>query len=224
MPSSNDDRLRQRARKKLLRVTLPDGRVICHKSATMTFIEVLQSIDSSLFSQIDLELSHLPLLSQEIYPRFKDYMKPVKDGWYVNNQSDTDQKYMQLRSIARQLKIGMEVEVGTDFITSEKKVEQKSHKKDNKLLVKCPDGEYIANDNPVDTYLQTIWKIGVEEIKRKGVSFKDKALVTTVKQYNGQIQVDTNRWLIVPSQTKEKYKLLVFINAVMKSGLEITLI
>ena len=46
---------------------------------------------------------HLPLISQEIYPRFKEWMKPIGEGWYVNTQSDSDQKYMQLVSIKQQL-------------------------------------------------------------------------------------------------------------------------
>lgn len=32
-----EDNLRQRAKRNLLRVAFPDGKVICHKNATMTF-------------------------------------------------------------------------------------------------------------------------------------------------------------------------------------------
>ena len=85
-----DENLRQRATKKLLRVTMPDGTVICHKSATMTMIDVLIAIGSENFSNITTENCHLPLLSKEIYPRYKEYMKPVCDGWYINAQSDTE--------------------------------------------------------------------------------------------------------------------------------------
>ena len=219
-----EENLRQRATKKLLRVTLPDGRVICHKSATMTFIEALEEIGSSNYECITLENCHLPLLSKEIYPRFGEWMKPLKDGWYVNAQSDTEQKYIQLKSIAKQLNIPLEVEVGQDFITSDVKVKQKSPKRDTKLLVKFPDGEYVAGDNPVDTFLQTIWKIGIEEIRRKGLEYKGKPLITTTKQFNGQIQIDASRWLTIPPLTIDKYKLLRVIDSMMRTKLEITMI
>ncbi len=219
-----DDNLRQRATKKLLRVTLPDGKVICHKSATMTMIDALVGIGSENFSKITTENCHLPLLSREIYPRYKDWMKPVVDGWYVNIQSDTQQKYMQLISIKTQLGLKMEIELGTDFITSDMKVVQKSKKKDDKLLVKFPNGEYAAGENPIDTLIDAIWQIGPDNIRRKELTFKDKPIITLSKQYNGQVQVGQNYWLTVPNQTKDKYKMLRIIDVMMKLGLEISII
>lgn len=219
-----EENLRQRATKKLLRVTMPDGTVICHKSATMTMIDALVAIGSENFPKITTENCHLPLLSKEIYPRYKDYMKPVCDGWYINAQSDTGQKYMQLTSIKSQLGIAMEVEMGTGFITSDAKVVQKSKKKDDKLLVKFPDGEYAAGENPIDTLIDAIWQIGPDNIRRKELTFKDKPIITLSKQYNGQVQVGQNLWLTVPNQTKDKYKMLRIIDVMMKLGLEISII
>ena len=219
-----EENLRQRATKKLLRVTMPDGTVICHKSATMTMIDVLVAIGSENFPRITTENCHLPLLSKEIYPRYKDYMKPVCDGWYINAQSDTGQKYMQLTSIKSQLEIAMEVEMGTGFITSDAKVIQKSKKKDDKLLVKFPNGEYAAGENPIDTLIDAIWQIGPDNIRRKELMFKDKPIITLSKQYNGQVQVGQNLWLTVPNQTKDKYKMLRIIDVMMKLRLEISII
>ena len=219
-----EENLRQRATKKLLRVTMPDGTVICHKSATMTMIDALVAIGSENFHKITTENCHLPLLSKEIYPRYKDYMKPVCDGWYINAQSDTGQKYMQLTSIKSQLGIAMEVEMGTGFITSDAKVVQKSKKKDDKLLVRFPNGEYAAGENPIDTLIDAIWQIGPDNIRRKELTFKDKPIITLSKQYNGQVQVGQNLWLTVPNQTKDKYKMLRIIDVMMKLGLEISII
>jgi len=219
-----EENLRQRATKKLLRVTMPDGTVICHKSATMTMIDALVAIGSENFPKITTENCHLPLLSKEIYPRYKDYMKPVCDGWYINAQSDTGQKYMQLTSIKSQLGIAMEVEMGTGFITSDAKVVQKSKKKDDKLLVRFPNGEYAAGENPIDTLIDAIWQIGPDNIRRKELTFKDKPIITLSKQYNGQVQVGQNLWLTGPNQTKDKYKMLRIIDVMMKLGLEISII
>lgn len=219
-----EESLRKRATKKLLRVTMPDGMVICHKSATTTLVEVLKTIGSENFANITTENCRLPLLSKEIYPRFKEYMKPVCDGWYVNTQSDTGQKYMQLISIKSQLGIAMEIEVGSDFITSDAKVIQKSKKGRDDLLVKFPNGYYAAGENPIDTLIDAVWQIGPENIRRKELMFKGKSIITMSKQYNGQVQVGQNLWLTVPGQTKEKYQMLRIIDVMMKLGLEITLI
>ncbi|MBR3472545.1 MAG: hypothetical protein IKH22_08195 [Prevotella sp.] len=219
-----DENLRQRATRKLLRVTMPDGKVICYKSATMTLIDALVAIGEENFSKITTENCHLPLLSKEIYPRYKDYMKPVCNGWYVNAQSDTQQKYMQLISIRTQLGLQMEVEVGTDFETSDEKVIQKQKKKDDKLLVKFPSGEYAAGENPIDTLIDAIWQIGPEIIQRKELMFKNKNIITPIKKYNGQVQVGENMWLTVPNSTKDKYKMLRIIDAMLRLRLEITII
>lgn len=219
-----EENLRQRATKKLLRVTLPDGKVICHKSVTMTLIDTLKEIGSDRFGEIKTENCHLPLLSREIYPRFEEWMKPVVDGWYVNTQSDTRQKYMQLISIKSQLGIQMEIELGTDFITSDLKVVQKTKKRDDKLLVKFPDGDYAAGENPIDTLIDAIWKIGPENIRRKELMYKGKPIISLSKQYNGQVQVGQNMWLTVPVTTKDKYKMLRIIDAMLRLKLEINII
>lgn len=219
-----DENLRQRTPSKLLRVTFPNGKVICHKNVTKTFIDTLVEIGSSRFEEITLESCHLPLLSREIYPRLKDWMKPVTDGWYLNTQSDTGQKYMQLRSIKEQLGLDIEIEIGTGFITSDEKAFQKTKKAVDKLLVKFPDGTYIAGDSVLDTYLEAIWKIGPDEIKRKDLEFMGKPIITLSQMMNNQVQVGVNRWLYVPSATKDKCRLLRYISTLMKLNLEVNII
>ena len=131
---------------------------------------------------------------------------------------------MQLISIRTQLGLQMEVEVGTDFETSDEKVIQKQKKKDDKLLVKFPSGEYAAGENPIDTLIDAIWQIGPEIIQRKELMFKNKNIITPIKKYNGQVQVGENMWLTVPNSTKDKYKMLRIIDAMLRLRLEITII
>lgn len=220
-----DKQIRIRAKKKLLRVTFPDGEVICYNNATSTMIAALNKIGSDKFPVINLELCHLPLLSKEIYPQYKEWMKPVCDGWYLNAQSNSDNKYLQLCAISDQLSLGLCVEIGTDFETQATlpNKEKKRSTKD-KLLVKFPDGEYVANGRALDTYLETIWKLGIDEITRKNLTWGGNALITTSQVANSQIQVGERRWVVVPSLTKDKAKLLRVIAAILKIKLEITII
>jgi hypothetical protein len=39
----------------------------------MTFVEALQKIEADKLKEVKLESYHLPLISQEVYPRFKDF-------------------------------------------------------------------------------------------------------------------------------------------------------
>ncbi|MCM1178231.1 MAG: hypothetical protein NC308_04860 [Clostridium sp.] len=215
---------RLRAAKKLLRVSFSDGTVICYKSATLTFIEALRKIGVANLQGIDLEIGHLPLISRECYPQYKDYMKPLDDGWYVNTQSDSSQKYIQLTSIKNSLGLDYTVEIGTDFETSTTKGFVKSRKKTDCLLVKFPDGSFVGGESPKDTYIQTINKLGLEQIFRKEMTILGKEIVTRYKKYSNQMESTNGMWLTVPSQTKNKIKVLENVAAKLKIVLEISVI
>lgn len=219
-----EEKYRVRAKKKLIRVTFPNGKVICYNNTTSTMINVLTEIGSDKFPAINLELCHLPLLSKEIYPQYKEWMKPVCDGWYLNAQSNSDSKYLQLRSINEQFSLGLNIELGTDFETEKKPIKEKKSRTKDKLLVKFPDGEYVGNDSAMETFLEVVWKLGIDDIMRKNLTWGSNSLITTSKVINSQVQVGENRWIIVPGTTKDKVKLLRVIMALLHTNLEITII
>lgn len=213
---------RGRAKKKRIRVTFPNGKVICYKSATDTMVATLQELGDDIISEINMELCHLPLLSKEVYPKYKEWMKPVCDGWYINTQSNSDSKFLQLKAINEQLALGLTIELGDDFEAQENPNKEKRSKSRDKLLVRFPDGQYFANNSTLDTFLEVVWEIGIDEIKRKELSWGGNPLVTSSKMFNNQVQVDEQRWIIVPNTTKDKIKLLRVIGAMFHLKMEIT--
>ena len=219
-----DEIRRTRAKKKYLRVTFPSGKVICYKNATSTMIATLNKIGEDKFPLIKLELCHLPLLSREIYPKYKKDMKPICDGWYLNAQSNSDSKFLQLKAINDQLDLGLKIELGDDFETQEEPEKEKRSKTKDKLLIKMPDGEYIANDSALETFLETVWQLGIDEIRKKELSWGGNPLITRTKIANNQVQVDSDRWIIVPNTTRDKVKLLRVIGAMLHVKMEINVI
>ena len=192
------ERLRSRAKKKRLRVTFPNGKVICYNNTTTTMIAVLIEIGSDRFSSINMNLCHLPLLSRTIYPKYTKWMKPICDGWYLNTQSDSESKFMQLHSINEQLATGLIIEIGSDFDVYEPPAMEKKSRTKDKLQVTFPNGEYIADYNALNTYL------------------------CVIKKTNYQVQIDENRWVIVPNTTKDKAKVLRTISVMFQIKLDIT--
>lgn len=189
---------RSRAKKKLLRVTFPNGKVICYNNATSTMIAVLNEIGEDRFSSIKLDLCHLPLLSKEIYPKYQKDMKPICEGWYQNAQSNSDTKFLQLKAINEQLELGLKIELGADFKTLEEPEKERKTRGRDKLLVKMPDGEFIANDSALETFLEVIWNLGIEDIRKKDLSWSGNPLITSKKMVYNQVQIDNDRWIIVP--------------------------
>lgn len=223
-PKLNNYNIRQRAKKSLIRVTFPNGNMICYNNVTDTLIETLKAIGVETFPLIKLELCHLPLLSRTIYPKYKEWMKPICDGWYINAQSNSEAKFLQLKSINEQLNLGLKIEIGTDFETEKRTDKQPRQKAKDKLLIKMPDGEYIANNSALDSFLEAVWQIGIDAIKKKNFQYNGADLITSAKESYNQVQIDNSKWIRIPNSTKDKAKLLRVIAAVLRLNIEVTTI
>ena len=213
---------RDRARRKLLRVTFPNGKVLCYKSTTDTMIATMQELGDDVIANIKLQSCHLPLLSKEIYPKYKEWMKPVCNGWYLNTQSNSESKFLQLNAINEQLSLGLKIELGEDFVAQDNPNKEKRTRTKGEILVKLPDGQCFANNSITNTFLELIREIGIDKIKQKELTWCGKPLITTSKMFNGQVRIDNERWIIVPNTTKDKVKLLRVIGAMLRINMEIT--
>ena len=195
---------RDRARRKLLRVTFPNGKALCYKSTTDTMIATMQELGDEVIANIKLQSCHLPLLSKEIYPKYKEWMKPVCNGWYLNTQSNSDTKFLQLNAINEQLSLGLKIELGEDFVAQDNPNKEKRTRTKGEILVKLPDGQCFANNSITNTFVEVIREIGIDKIKQKELTWCGKPLITTSKMFNGQVRIDNERWIIVPNTTKDK--------------------
>jgi len=102
-----------RAPGKTLRVTLPDGRVICENKAIDTFIETLQFLGLGNCARIKsvIQLGHpVVATTPNNYDGFQPgSIKEVK-GFYIETKTSTDRKAEQLREYAQALGINIKVE------------------------------------------------------------------------------------------------------------------
>lgn len=215
---------REYSQKKLLRVTFPDGTVICYKNVTMTFVEALRKIGVDKLQNVHLDVYKRPIITREIYEGFEADIKPLDNGWYVFACGDSTEKYLRLTTIIKQLEIeGITVEIGTDFETSNVKGFSKARKKVGGLLVQFADGEFIGGESPKDSYIQALSKIGLDTICYKGFEDRGEELVTRYNKYKGQVQ-SGGKWITIPGQTKDKIRALERISQKLNLGLKITII
>lgn len=214
----------QRGLKKVLRVTFPDGKVLCYKSITLTFVETLRNIGVERLQEINLELCHLPLIAKEIYPKYKQWMKPLDDGWYVNTQSTSEQKYLQLKSITKQLDLDIKIEIGENIKPSPVKSFQRTGDKGRVLLIKTPDGSFIGGESPMEVYKETLKWIGLDMLKQKQIELEGKKVVTAYQLYKSQVEIEKGTWLTIPSDTNKKIKALRVLKALLRIDLEINVI
>lgn len=212
------------SQKKLLRVTFPDGTVLCYKNVTMTFVEALRKIGVDKLQNVHLDIYKRPIITREIYEGFEADIKPLDNGWYVFACGDSTEKYLRLTTIISQLQLeGITVEIGTDFETSTIKGFSKARKKVGGLLIQFADGEFVGGESPKDSYIQALTKIGLDIIYYKGFEDRGEELVTRYNKYKGQVQ-SGGKWITVPGQTKDKIRALERISQKLNLGLKITII
>lgn len=217
-----EENLRQRAKVRMLRVTMPDGEVLCFNKPKQTFMETLRRIGSEHFHRIKLKVKGYPLLSKESFPAFKDKTEEVCDGWNVITAGDAGERFIKLRAIAKQLAINMKVEIGDDFITEKSPTSQTKKSPIRKLKVIFPNNGFLNGENSINTFVETIRRIGPEVIKRKEIEYQGKPVITFSKVHNSQVQ-EGNYWVTVPGTTIEKYKMLRLLSSKMKLGLDVSI-
>ena len=212
------------SQKKLLRVTFPDGTVICYKNVTMTFVEALRKIGVDKLQNVHLDIYKRPIITREIYEGFEADIKPLDNGWYVFACGDSTEKYLRLTTIIKQLDIkDLKVEIGTDFETSNVKGFTKAKKKVGGLLIQFSDGEFVGGESPKDSYIQAITKIGLDIICQKGFEDHGEELVTRYNKYKNQVQ-SGGKWITIPGQTKDKIRALERVSQKLGLGLKMTII
>lgn len=175
---------------KKIRVRFPDGTVYCYSSVKETFLETLKKIDPKKLYEVKLEVCHLPMFTRLVkgtaYELYKDFMEPIGNGWYVNIQGDTYNKYVQLKNISEQLGLGLEIDLSEDF--KGEKVARGS-KGMAVLEVTFPDHTVIGEENTNETFMQCIWHLGIDNVRKLNLKHGGKDLITSSKLYRGKYKL-----------------------------------
>lgn len=99
------------APKTILKVTLPDGRIIRYPKAKDTLVEVVKLIGADRIRNLGLKYCKIPFISNTRDEKYGKSQYPVGDGWLVLTHSGTRDKKKQLDKIARALGLDIKVEI-----------------------------------------------------------------------------------------------------------------
>lgn len=223
-----DEKLRVRGKRQRLKVSFADGTIVCDVSATITMMQVIDKIGVERVAALGMEVCHVPLVSRDVAPRYAEWTKEIKPGcgWYLMAQSDTKQKYMQLKSIFLQLGMSVKIELG-DFesLASEKNDgKRKVYKKKAQLRVVFADGFVVCSNDHRHVFLETIRCVGLEKVKKTNLQIAGNPVVTKERKSASQVQLSTGEWLTVPSQVKDKYKVLKIISSMTHTPFEVKIV
>lgn len=194
----------------LIKVTFSDGEEICFKRPVNTVVATLQKIGADRFPEITMTIRRRPLVSQEIYPELKKFIKEVVPGWYYITQSDTREKTSQLLNIDRMLNLGLKIEVSSDFKGAPNPKIEGVTKRKSRLIVTLPDEEVIDYDSYKDVFTACIDKIGPSRVMHNanfGLS-KNRPLITVTNIDGKRIKVGDFMYLTIPDTVKDAKKTL----------------
>ena len=225
-PSSDmESTLRQRNAKKKIRVTFPDGKVFCDKSPARTEIQTIEYIGVEKVKDLGMTVCHIPLISDKIETKYKDWTSPIGNGYYIMTSANTDQKCLQLIAIRNKLNLNIKIEMSESFsIVSNDGLNERKKKEKQMLLVNFEDGTSIGNINQTETFIKTIEYLNIEKVGHANVQVSGKPLITSTKQYTNQEQLKNGRWITIPNSTKDKYRTLRVVSSMLHVNIEITIV
>ena len=96
-----------KAAAKVLRVTLPDGRVICHSKAAETLAEAVDYIGFERVESLNWIVFGQPFVSKRRYP----HGQQERNGWYVTTHSNTEYKKRQIERLSELFGLNLVVEM-----------------------------------------------------------------------------------------------------------------
>ena len=99
--------------KTILRVTMPNGRVIQDAKAKRTFVQVIEQIGIMRVRRLGMSFAHVPIVSNTLDSKYGSAQIPVGNGFYVMTHSSTLDKKKQLEKIAAALGLNIKVEICT---------------------------------------------------------------------------------------------------------------
>lgn len=97
--------------KTLLKVTFPDGRVICHQKVADTLVEIIDFVGPEVVSTLNVIKSSAPLVAKIMPPKGG---KELEGGWFVCTHSSTKVKKRQIEQISDELKLDLKIEEITE--------------------------------------------------------------------------------------------------------------
>ena len=94
-----------------IRVTFPDGRVICPSKVLEALVEVVKYAGAERGRELGINCCGDNLILKNPAPRYQKPSKPVGDGWLCNTCSDTGTKYAQITEISNRLNLLLKIEL-----------------------------------------------------------------------------------------------------------------
>mgnify|MGYP006916030009 CR=1 FL=1 len=107
-PNKRNSSTGEKSPKSCLRVTFPNGKIICNSKNAETLCQVIDKIGPKKVANLGLQVSSQPLVSRKKHERSQN---EISKGWLVTTHSSTLLKKHQIEQISEALGLGLVVEL-----------------------------------------------------------------------------------------------------------------
>lgn len=216
---------RKRQKTHTLKVTYPDGRIIQHRQAAKTYIEVIQENFPDLIHLIGIVHADVNIVSDTLDPQYHDHQHEIPGGWYVFTNSRTDVKRDDLIRISEELELGLQVELVP--LPDIERREKNSPKGRQKVRITFPDGRTIQPNKVGDALVEVVRFAGAEAVRALNIEVCEDNMILPEphpKYIVASKPVGDGWYVNISGDTARRYEHMCQISERLHLGLQIDLI
>lgn len=208
-----------------LKVTFPDGRVLQHRQAKLTYVEVIKDNFPDLINLMNIIHAGVNIVSQTLDEKYHDSQHPIPGGWYVMTNTTTEVKKEDLQRISEELDLGLTVE-----LVPLPKSTRDYHSEDSgrrKIRIVFPDGRTIQPNKATDALVEVVKFAGPERVQSLNITVCEDNMVLDHVHPKYEVAckpVGNGLYVNTGGDTGRKFDHIQLINDRLQIGLVVTLV
>lgn len=222
--TEDEEPQKKKSKTHTLKVTYPDGRVLQHRQAKLTYVEVIKDSYPDLINQMNIIHAGVNIVSRTLDEKYHDSQHPIQDGWYVMTNTTTEVKKEDLQRISEELELGLTVEmVPLSKSTRDYHSEDTGRKK---IRITFPDGRTIQPNKATEALVEVVKFAGPERVQGLNITVCEDNMVLDHVHPKYEVAckpVGNGLYVNTGGDTGRKFDHIQLINECLRLGLTVTL-
>ena len=223
-PSTNE-RQKKKSKTHTLKVTFPDGRILQHRQAKLTYVEVIKDNYPELISLMGIVHAGVNIVSDKLDAKYHDSQQEIEGGWYVMTNTTTEVKRDDLIRISDELELGLTVELVPLTENTRNYHDKESGRK--KIRIIFPDGRSIQPNKASDALVEVVKFAGPERVQGLNIIVCKENIVIDHVQPKYKVAckpVGNGLYVNTGGDTGRKYDHIMLMNDSLQLGLTVSMV
>ena len=216
---------RKKTKAVILQVTFPDGRIIKHRRASLTYIETIQALGPKDVHDINIRHAGVNIVADHPDEKYKDCQHKIMGGWYIMTNTSTPQKMADLKTIAEQLEEDIKIElVPIEKVPHRSKNSSKGRQK---IRLVFPDGRTIQPNKVADAIFEVVKFAGMERVFDLNIDVGGMNMILPEPhpKYPADCHPLGDGWYVnTGGDTVRRYQIIKQISDSLQLGIDATLV